>query len=184
VASGFARGIDVRIDVPERRGWSGYLSYGNARILQEGPINGGLFLTDEFIEISPGTKFIPDHDQRNAGAFQVMYYHGGSGLWASFSGRHQSGTPLEVEEDELNELRSAIGSDLVNFSRGRVKPWTLFNLSAGADLFRDERVTVSAQFDVENLSGRRFAYNFGNPFSGTHFGHPRLLGGRIKLVFH
>ena len=44
VAAGFARGVDARIDVPERRGWSGYVSYGNARILQTGPINGGLFL--------------------------------------------------------------------------------------------------------------------------------------------
>jgi outer membrane receptor protein involved in Fe transport len=113
-----------------------------------------------------------------------MYYHSGSGLWASFSGRHQSGTPLEVEEDELEELKSAIGSDLVNFERARVKPWTVFDLSAGADLFRDERVAVNAQLDVENLFDRRFVYNFGNPFSGTHFGHSRLLSGRIKLVFH
>lgn len=184
VARGFARGIDLRVDVPERRGWSAYLSYSNARILQEGPINGGLFLTDEFIEVGTGTKFIPDHDQRNAGTFQVMYYHSGSGLWASFSGRHQSGTPLEVGADELEELKSAIGSNLVNFERGRVKPWTVFDLSAGADLFRDERVTVNAQLDIENLFDRQFVYNFGNPFSGTHFGHPRLLSGRIKLVFH
>ncbi|HEY0431670.1 MAG TPA: TonB-dependent receptor, partial [Pyrinomonadaceae bacterium] len=59
VAEGFARGVDARIDVPERNGWSGYFSYGNARILQTGPINGGLFLTDEFIDIGPGTRFIP-----------------------------------------------------------------------------------------------------------------------------
>jgi hypothetical protein len=42
---------------------------------------------------------------------------------------------------------------------------------------------VSAQFDVQNVADRRFAYNFGNPFSGTHFGHPRLLGGRVKFAF-
>jgi hypothetical protein len=183
VASGFARGVDVRVDIPERNGWSGYASYGNSRILQEGPINGGLFLTDEFIEIGPGTKFIPDHDQRNAGAFSVRYYHRDTGLWAYFSGRHQSGTPLEVEQESLEELKNAIGADLINFDRGRVKPWTIFDLSAGADLFEDERVAVSIQFGVENLFDERFVYNFGNPFSGTHFGHPRLLSGQIKLVF-
>lgn len=184
VAKGFARGVDVRLDVPERKGWSGYLSYGNSRVQQEGPINGGLFLTTDFIKIRPGTKFIPDHDQRNVGAFQARYYHAGSGLWAAIAGRYQSGTPLEVEEDELDKLRSAVGAELVNFERRRVKPWMTFDLSAGADLFRDERVAVNAQFDIENLFDRRFVYNFGNPFSGTHFGHPRMLSGRIRFIFH
>ena len=27
-----------------------------------------------------------------------------TGFWASFGGRYESGTPLEVEEDELDEL--------------------------------------------------------------------------------
>ena len=77
----------------------------------------------------------------------------------------------------------AVGANLINFDRGRVKPWTVFDLSTGAELFEDERVAVSAQFDVENLFDEQFVYNFGNPFSGTHFGHSRLFGGRIKLIF-
>ena len=184
VAKGFARGVDVRIDVPERRGWSGYLSYTNARILQTGPINGGLFLTKEFLEIGPGTRFIPDHDQRNVGSFAVTYNHRSSGLWASFSGRHESGVPLEVEEERLEGLRSAPGSDLVDFERERVKPWTVFDFSAGLDLFRKNRVTVRGQFDIQNIANTTFAYNFGNPFEGTHFGHPRLWSTRIKFIFH
>jgi hypothetical protein len=184
VAKGFARGVDVRVDVPERKGWSGYLSYTNSRLLQTGPINGGLFLTEDFIEIGAGTEFIPDHDQRNVGSFGVTYYHHGSGIWASFGGRHESGIVLEVDPDRLQELRSAPGADLANFDRGRVKPWTTFDFSTGIDLRRDERMTISAQVDVQNIANRRFAYNFGNPFEGTHFGHPRLWGGRIKLNFH
>src|SRR5260370_40198366 len=43
VARGFARGVDVRLDVPDRRGWSGYVMYGNSRIVQTGPINRGRF---------------------------------------------------------------------------------------------------------------------------------------------
>jgi outer membrane receptor for Fe3+-dicitrate len=89
-----------------------------------------------------------------------------------------------IEEDQLDKSRSAVGAELVNFARRCVKPWTTFDLSAGADLFRDERVAVSAQFDIENLFDRRFVYNFGNPFSGTHFGHPRMLSGRVRLIFH
>ena len=184
VAEGFARGLDARIDVPERKGWSGYASYGNARILQTGPINGGLFLTDEFIEIAPGTRFTPDHDERNTVSFAVSYNLRSKGLWASFLGRYESGMPLEVDEDSLDELRSRPGADLVNFERGRVKPWSLFDVSAGLDLFREKRVTVQTQFSVENIAGRRFVYNFGNPFSGTHFGYPRRWNGRLRLIFH
>ena len=91
--------------------------------------------------------------------------------------------PLEVEQDSLEELRSQPGADLVNFERGRVRPWSLFDVSAGLDLFREERVILQTQFSVENIANKRFVYNFGNPFSGTHFGYPRKWSGRIKLVF-
>lgn len=183
VAKGFARGVDVRLDVPERRGWSAYASYTNQRILQTGPINGGLFLTEDVIEIGPGTKFIPDHDERNVAAFGVTYRHEKSGLWSGLCGRYESGVPLEIDPDRLQELESSLGADLVDFDRARVKPWAVIGLSAGADLLRNERVSLSLQFDVLNVGDKRFAYNFGNPFEGTHFGYPREYSGRVRLVF-
>ena len=183
VAEGFARGVDLRLDVPERKGWSGFVSYGNARILQTGPINGGLFLTDEAIEIGPGTKFIPDQDVRNSVSFGMTYQLKREGIWVSFLGRHESGVPLEVEEEELDELRSRTGADLVNFERGRVKPWTILDLAGGFELFSEQRVTVQTQIGVENIANQRFVYNFGNPFSGTHFGHPRMFNARLKFIF-
>lgn len=184
VAAGVARGVDVRVDVPERKGFTGYLSYGNSRVTQIGPINGGLFLTDDFIEITPGTRFTPDHDERNSASFAVTYNLHRKGAWASLFGRYESGVPLEVDADRLAELRTMPGADLVNFERGRVKPWSVLDLSTGWELWRVERMTVNAQFDVENLTNKRFVYNFGNPFSGTHFGYPRLWSGRIGFIFH
>jgi len=182
VAEGKAQGLEARIDFPQRRGWSGYLSYSNARVFQVGPINGGLFLEEEVIEIGPGTKFNPDHDQRNTGGFGMIYEHP-SGFWVGLSGRHESGAPLEVELDELDELRERPGAELVNFERGRVKPRTLFDFSLGKDFFSERRITLRTQFDIRNLANRPFAYNFGNPFSGTHFGHPRMWSGRIRIGF-
>jgi hypothetical protein len=41
VARGWASGVDVRLDVPRVRGWSGFVSYGNSRVEQAGPITGG-----------------------------------------------------------------------------------------------------------------------------------------------
>ncbi|HEX4945739.1 MAG TPA: TonB-dependent receptor [Blastocatellia bacterium] len=183
VNKGWSRGADVRLDVPERKGFSGYLSYTNMRLLQIGPINGGLFLTDEFIEIGPGTRFIPDQDQRNTGSFAINYQHQRSSLLLSFSGRHESGVPLEVDAERLEELKAEPGAELVNFERGRMKPRTIFNFTAGITLFRQERVNCAVQFDVQNLFDRAFAYNFGNPFEGTHFGPPRRWSGSLRFSF-
>ena len=184
VAAAQAQGLDARLDIPERHGWSGYLSYSNGRVTETGPLNGGLFLTSDFIEIGPGTEFTPDHDQRNVGCFAVIYSAHRRGLWTSLTGRYESGVPVEVPEDQLLRLRGFPGASLVNFSTGRVKPWYVFGWSLGMDLLRRERVAVSAQLDVQNLADHDFVYNFGNPFSGTHFGYPRLLGGRLKFTFH
>jgi hypothetical protein len=126
IARGEADGVDVRLELPRRRGVSGYLSYTNAKVVQYGPVTGGLFLEDEVIEIADGTAFTPDHDQRNVGAFGVTY-DAPSGFWASFGGRYESGTPLEVDEDELDELVERPGAELVDFERGRVKPRMIFD---------------------------------------------------------
>ena len=123
-----------------------------------------------FIEIADGTAFTPDHDQRHVAAFGASYDHPVSGFWASFGGRYESGTPLEVDEDELDELMERPGSELVNFETGRVLPRQLFDVMAGTRLFRAGGHEFSLRGSILNFAGERFAYNFGNPFSGTHFG--------------
>ena len=87
--------------------------------------------------------------------------------------------------DDLDDdvLRALPGSNLVNFDTGRVKPWYVFGLSGGMNLVQKERFTVAAQLDLQNLADRDFAFNWGNPFSGTHFGYPRLIAGSLKFTF-
>ncbi len=183
VARGRASGVDVRLEVPRRRGWSGYLSYANGRVVQFGPITGGLFLEDEVIEIGPGTAFTPDHDQRNVGAFGASYDRDASGFSAAVTGRYESGTPLEVEEEAIDELRERPGASLVDFERGRVKPRAVFDVSVSQRLWRRGGVDLSLRAGVLNLTGRRWAYNFGNPFSGTHFGPGRTAQVGARLAF-
>jgi outer membrane receptor protein involved in Fe transport len=183
VAEGTASGINVRLDFPRWKGFSGFASYSNSLVYQVGPINGGLFLEDDVIEIEPGTRFIPDHDQRNTGAWGLTYQHDRSGFWASFYGRHESGTPLEVDDDDIDEVMERRGAELVDFERGRVRPRTLLDVAVGVELFRARRVRLDLGLDLRNITNADFAYNFSNPFSGTHFGHPRLLSARVKLVF-
>src|SRR5262249_37002423 len=62
VARGRARGLDLRVEAPTgREGLGGYLSYTLARADQYGPIDGGLFISEDFAEIVAGTRFTPDH---------------------------------------------------------------------------------------------------------------------------
>ena len=183
VAEGRASGIDVRLEVPRRRGWSGYVSYTNGTVVQFGPVTGGLFLEDEVIEIEPGEAFTPDHDQRNVGALGVAYDHVSSGTSLSLTARYESGTPLEVEEDDLDELMERPGAEMVDFERGRVKPRTVIDLSLTRRFLTSRRVDADVRFALLNLTGSRWAFNFGNPFSGTHFGPGRTiqLGVRVGV---
>jgi len=182
VARGRASGIDVRLEVPRRRGWATYVSYTNSRVVQFGPITGGLFLERELIGIGPGTKFTPDHDQRHVGAAGVTYDHERSGLWASVTARYESGTPVQVDPEELDELARRAGAELVDFERGRVKPRTVVDLTVAKRLFRLRRAELSLRLAILNVNANRWAYNFGNPFSGTHFGPGRTVQVSLRTA--
>jgi outer membrane receptor protein involved in Fe transport len=183
VARGHGDGVDVRLESPRHRGVSTYVSYTNARVVQFGPVTGGLFLEDEVIEIADGTEFTPDHDQRHVAAFGLNYDHPRRGFWASFGGRYESGTPLEVDEDELDELMARPGAELVDFERGRVRPRQIFDILAGMRLFRRGGNEFSLRAAILNLAGDQFAFNFGNPFSGTHFGPGRTFQVGVQVRF-
>ena len=183
IAEGYASGVDVRLEIPRRAGWSGYVSYANSRVEQVGPVTGGLFLEEEVIEIGPGTRFTPDHDQRHVTAAGVTYDHERTGFWTSLTARYESGTPLEVEDDELDELRERPGAGLIDIERGRVKPRTILDVAGARRILQTARADVSLRLSLLNLTGKRWAYNFGNPFSGTHFGPGRTVQVGVRASF-
>jgi hypothetical protein len=90
---------------------------------------------------------------------------------------------LELPDLDPAELQALPGANLVNFDSERVKPWYVFGWSGGMDLLHKDRIVLGAQLDVQNLANRDFAFNWGNPFSGTHFGYPRLVAGSLKFSF-
>ena len=181
VARGWASGADLRVDVPRRHGWAGFVSYGNSRVEQAGPITGGLFLEDEVAAIAGGERFTPDHDQRNTGAAGVSFIARGTSV--AVNARYESGTPLQLEEDDLEDLEERPGAELVDFERGRVKPRRSIDLVLSQQLRRVGRGDLSLRFALLNTTGERWAYNFGNPFSGTHFGPGRTVQLGFRAVF-
>ena len=116
--------------MPRYRGWSAYASYTNSAVVQFGPVNGGLFLDENIVAIGPGTRFIPDHDQRHVGASGLTYQRSEQGFSASLAARYESGTPLDVSEDDVLSLADRPGADLVDFARGRVRPRAIFDFSS------------------------------------------------------
>ncbi|MDQ2975371.1 MAG: TonB-dependent receptor [Acidobacteriota bacterium] len=189
ISSGRVTGEELRLETTDIRGFHGSLSFANARAYGVTPINGGLFLGEntQSLRVS-GLKFPNDHDQRNEGQFQLGYNHRPSGIYATLSGRYDSGVPTDVQPGTTLAQFVADGFDPrlyneIDFQRGRVKPRTLLDFSIGADLLRKERVSMNVQFDVQNLTNQLFLYNFQSVFSGTHVGYPRMFSGRLGIRF-
>jgi hypothetical protein len=183
VAKGRAFGFDVRLEMPRWRGWSGYASGTLGTVVQTGPVTGGLFLEDEIASIGPGVEFTPDHDQRAALAGGASWEHERSGLTISASARYESGTPIQREEEDEGDLEDRPGANMVDFDRGRVKPRTLLSIVAVVPLAETARARVLLRGSVLNLFDQRYAFNFGNPFSGTHFGTPRTATVALQVTF-
>ncbi|MGH9202258.1 MAG: TonB-dependent receptor plug domain-containing protein, partial [Vicinamibacterales bacterium] len=183
VASGRARGMDLRLEVPKQHGWSAYANVTVGRVVQQGPITGGLFLEDEIGEIGDGEEFVPDHDQRYVLGGGFSWAHEASAITLSLAARSESGTPIQREEEEEAELAERPGAELVDFDRGRVKPRTLFSLVADVPVWRAGTRSVRVRTSALNLFDQAYAYNFGNPFSGTHFGAPRSFSVSIRAEF-
>jgi hypothetical protein len=190
ISRGRATGTEARLEFGNYHGFSGYLSYANSRVFGVTPIIGGLFLGEAVESFSnPNQVFAADHDARNSGQFQIGYNHK-QGWWVTLGGRYDSGYPVELENESRQEFEAEnpeISRQILNevdFDRGRVKPHFILNLSAGVDLFRQDKTKVSLQFDVQNLTNRFFLYNFESVFSGTHIGYPRLYSGRLTVNFN
>ena len=95
--------------------------------------------------------------------------------WLALDLRHGGGGPLEIEDDDLDEVLAGPGGDFIDADAGRMEPWTVVDIAASLDVWRGRRGQLTLRADVQNLAGARFAYTVGNPFEGTRFGHSRLL---------
>ncbi len=181
IALQHATGFDAAIVMMPRRGWSGSASYTYARVEQFGPVTGGLFLEDEVAEIQDGTKFIPDHDQRH-GVFATATYNDSLRGWrVSGAFRYQTGTPVGIGDDDVDDLVDRPGAETVDFASGRVKPRTVVDLQAEWAVRRSERADIFLTGWINNVTNDTYAFNFGNPFSGTHFGSGRRFGMGVRV---
>ena len=179
-------GAEGKLDLPDWKRLSGFLSYsyevGNAW----NPVTGGLFLGDDATtaEAQLSGHFPDSQDQRNTVRGRVRYQVHPQ-LWLAAGIQYDTGLPFEFDGDPGTVL-AQYGQQVlnrINFDRGRIDPSFQVNASAGTDLYNSEKVSVRLQADGQNLNNVLDVIDFGGLFSGNAIGPPRsyLLGLRATF---
>jgi hypothetical protein len=181
------RGFESKIQVHNAGRFSGYVSYSNMVGFGKLPVAGGLFLGDAADQLINGTGTFPiSQDQRNTLRSQVRF-QAHRRLWFAFSGSYNSGLPFEIDgPPNLDFTAQQYGDAIlsrVNFDRGRIRPSSSLDASAGADLTRSDKVKLRLQADVFNLADRLNVINFSGVFSGTAVDAPRNFAIRLRTEF-
>jgi hypothetical protein len=180
------RGAEVKLDLPRWGPFSGSLSYSNMIGIGQFPIAGGLFLDDSAPQLLHSTDRFPvSQDQRNT-ARASLRYQIAPRLWTSWSASYNSGLPVDSLGQSLDFLAAQYGAAVVgqvNFDRGRVRPAFSLDASIGAELWRKEKRSISAQASVLNLADRLNVINFAGLLSGTAIAPPRSFGLRLRAEF-
>ncbi len=179
-------GLDGKLELPDWHNFSGYLSYsyevGNAWF----PVTGGLFLGgDASAAASQVTGHFPDsQDQRNTVRGRLRYQIAPR-FWVAGGLQFDSGLPFDFDGDPATVL-AEYGQqvlDRINFDRGRIYPAFQTNASAGATIYRSNRVNMRLQIDGQNLNNVLDVIDFGGLFSGNAIGPPRSFSLRLTTKF-
>src|SRR5205085_11077269 len=91
------RGVDVKLDLPRWRGFSGFLSYSNLIGIAQLPITGGLFLgSDAEGVLGVKEKFAISQDQRNTARARLRcQLH--PRVWVALMAEYGSGLPVDID---------------------------------------------------------------------------------------
>ncbi len=179
-------GAEAKLEVPNWKNFSGFLSYsyivGNAWF----PVTGGLFLGDDAAAaLSQVVGHFPDsQDQRNTARIRIRY-QATSRFWLATGAEYGSGLPFEFDGDPSDAI-ATYGPAVVNridFDRGRIKPTLAINATAGVELWRKEGKSIKFQADGENLNNRLNVIDFGGLFSGNAIGPSRSYALRLAANF-
>jgi hypothetical protein len=183
---GIICGAEGKIEVPDWHKFSGFLSYsyqvGNAW----NPVTGGLFLgADATAAEEQLTGHFPDsQDQRNTVRGRVRYQVQPR-FWVAGGIQYDTGLPFEFDGDPATVLaqygRQVL--DRINFARGRIYPTFMVSASAGAEIYKSDRLNMQLQADGENLNNLLNVIDFGGLFSGNAIGPPRSYFLRLNTSF-
>jgi hypothetical protein len=184
-------GAEAKLELPEWRKFSGFLSYSYELGNAWNPVTGGLFLGAD-AQIPTTGYFSISQDQRNTVRGQLRYQIAPR-LWFAGGVQFDSGLPFEFQCDPDLSPEQCIANevqtygqqvvDRVNFNRGRIYPTFQISTSAGADLYKSDRMTTRLQVDGQNLTDIVDVIDFGGLFSGNAIGPSRSVALRLTTSF-
>jgi hypothetical protein len=184
-------GAEAKLDLPEWRKFSGFLSYSYELGNAWNPVTGGLFFGGN-ADI-PTTGFFPiSQDQRNTARGRLRY-HLAPRLWIAGGVEFDSGLPFQFQCDRSSTFEQCIAGevqtygqqvvDRVNFGRGRIYPTFQVSASAGADMYKSDRLDMRFQVDGTNLTNVVDVIDFGGLFSRNAIGPSRSFAMRLTTSF-
>jgi TonB-dependent Receptor Plug Domain len=184
-------GAEAKLNLPEWKKFSGFVSYSYELGNAWNPVTGGLFLGAD--AQLPTTGYFPvSQDQRNTVRGRLRYQIARR-FWIAGGAQFDSGLPFEFQCDPTLTLDQCIANEVqtygrqvvnrVNFAQGRISPTFLVSASAGADVYSSERVNVRFQVDGRNLTNVVNVIDFGGLFSGNAIGPSRSFALRLTTSF-
>jgi hypothetical protein len=184
-------GAEAKLDLPEWKKFSGFVSYSYELGNAWNPVTGGLFLGAN-AQI-PTTGFFPiSQDQRNTVRGRLGYQIAPR-LWVAGGVQFDSGLPFQFQCDPNLTLDQCIAGevqtygqqvvDRVNFAQGRIYPTLQLSASAAADVYKSERLNLRFQIDGQNLTSVVDVIDFGGLFSGNAIGPSRSIMMRLTSNF-
>ena len=172
-----AQGLDVRLDIPIRKGFSAYASYTNNHIVEIGPINGGMFLDDDFIEIGPDTL----HPTTTSAMSPLSgLLCGARGIW-TFQADSRAAFPLNflILTERCTHFPAPSWSTL---TREESNPGMCSDGQAGW-ILSTKSTSPWARRLMFRTPPTVHLHSIGQSVFGTHFGYPRLIAGSLKFSF-
>ncbi len=177
-------GAEAKMDLPDWRRFSGFVSYSYTVGQAWYPVTGGLFLGNTSQGLPPGAHFPDSQDQRNTVRGRLRYQVTPR-FWLAGGIQYDTGLPFEFEGTQQQAL-AEYGQqviDRINFARGRIYPSFQVNASAGADLYQSDHVKTRFQIDGQNLTNILDVIDFGGLFSGNAIGPSRSVALRLTTIF-
>ncbi len=165
-----------KLDLPDWHRFSGFLSYsykvGNAWF----PVTGGLFLGDNATHAESSSPAISRIRRISATPFAAAFATRSTPrFWIAGGIQYDTGLPFEFDGDPATVL-AEYGQQVlnrINFARGRIYPSFQVNASAGADIYKSDRLNMRFQVDGQNLTNVLDVIDFGGLFSGNAIGPSR-----------
>jgi hypothetical protein len=186
-------GAEGKLELPHWKGFSGFVSesyiVGNAWY----PVTGGLLIgvsdtcvsQPNGVTCPPLAGHFPDSQDQRHSLRGRLRYQVRPRLWIAGGIQYDTGLPFQFDSTPQQAL-AEYGPQVIsriNFNVGRIYPAFQVNASAGADVYKSDRMDVRFQIDGQNLNNVLNVIDFGGLFSGNAIGPSRSYSLKLAATF-